>query len=217
MSVKPSSFPLPPAPPIPEGVEVTERTTVFQGYFRIVRYVLRHRRFAGGWTPPITREVFERGHAAAVLLYDPVRDMVGLSEQFRVAAMAAGRHPWLIEIVAGIIDPGETAETTALREAREEAGVEVAELVPIVHAIASPGGSTETVKIFCGRVDATKLGGIHGVEAEGEDIKVFAVPADEAIAWVASGRIDNSTSIIAIQWLALHRDALRKRWNGSAT
>jgi ADP-ribose pyrophosphatase len=212
MSVKPSQFPLPEPPPVPDGVEVRERTTLFQGYFRIVRYVLRHRRFAGGWTPFFNREVFERGHAAAVLLYDPVRDMVGLSEQFRVASMAAGRHPWLIEIVAGIIDPGETAETAAVREAREEAGVEIGELVPVVHAIVSPGGSTETVKIFCAQVDATKLGGVHGMEAEGEDIRVFAVAADEAIAWVASGRIDNYTSIIAIQWLALNRDQLRKRW-----
>jgi len=213
MAVKPTSSPLPSALPSAEGVEVIERTTLFQGYFRMVRYVLRHRRFDGGWTPNITREVFERGHAAAVILYDPVRDMVGLSEQFRVAALAAGRHPWLIEIVAGIIDAGETAETTAIREAREEAGVEVEELVPVADTIASPGGSTETVRIFCARVDATKLGGIHGLPEEGEDIRVFAVPADEAFAWVESGRINNAISVVAVQWLALHRDQLRKRWN----
>src|ERR1700748_3636597 len=93
-----------------DGFEILERKTVFQGYFRIDRYVFKHKKFDGSWTGPVTREIFERGHAAAVLLYDPVRDEVALIEQFRAGALAAGWNPWQIEIVAGIVDAGEAGE-----------------------------------------------------------------------------------------------------------
>ena len=202
-----------PAPvPTPEGVEIIKRETVFRGWFQIDRLTLRHTLFKGGWTPPFTREVFERGHAAAVLLYDPARDTLALTEQFRVGALAAQRHPWLIEVVAGIIDAGETAEQCAIRESREEAGVEVTELVPIVSATASPGGSTETVTMFCARIDSSKIGGVFGMQEESEDIRVFAVPFEEAMRWTGSGRISNSTTLVSLFWLALHRDELRKKW-----
>ena len=195
-----------------DGVEIIEKTTVFKGYFRVDRYTLRHRRFDDGWTPPMTREIFERGHAAGLLLYDPVLDQVGLIEQFRPGALAAGRPPWLIEVVAGIIDAGETAEGVARRECVEEAGVDVEDVVPILDYMVTPGGSSETMQLFCGRIDASKMSGIHGIEDEGEDIRAFAIPADQAFEWVASGRIDNSPAIIALQWLALNRERLRKLW-----
>ena len=200
---------------LPDSVDLIDRKTVFQGYFRIDRFKLRHRRFDGTWSETFNRELFERGHAAAVLLYDPVRDAVTLTEQFRPGALSAGWHPWLIEIVAGIIDAGENAESTAIREAREEAGAEIGELVKIADVLASPGGSSETIRIFCARVDSGQLGGIHGLADESEDIRVFSVPTDEAIAWLGTGRINNATTMLAIQWLALNRDTLRKRWNTS--
>lgn len=195
-----------------EGVEIIEKTTPFQGYFRIDKYTLRHRRHNGGWTAPMTREIFERGHAVAVLLYDPERDTVGLIEQFRPGALAAGWHPWLIEVVAGIIDDNAEPEQVAIREAQEEAGVAVTDLLPICKYLVTPGGSTETMQIYCARVDSTKLGGTFGLEEEGEDIRVLVVPAEEAIDWVATGRVLNSCAIIALQWLALHRTELRARW-----
>jgi ADP-ribose pyrophosphatase len=195
-----------------DGIDIVERATVFQGHFRIDRYTLRHKRFDGSWTPVFTREVFERGHAAAVLLYDPVTDRVGLAEQFRMGAFAAGWHPWVVEIVAGIVDPGESPEAAAVREAREEAGIEIGELVSIAEVIATPGGSSEKVQVFCARVDATKLGGLYGLVDEGEDIRIFTLAADEGLAWIAEGRIKNATTIIALQWLALHKNELRQRW-----
>jgi len=203
-----------PSPPLAprEGVEVLERVTVYQGWFRIDRLTLRHKLFRGGWNKPFTREVFERGHAGAVLLYDPVRDMVALTEQFRVGALTAGVDPWSVEIVAGIIDPGETAETTAIRESREEAGVDVADMIPIAHVTASPGGSSETVQVYCARIDAGRTGGVFGVAEESEDIRVFVIPSAEALAWTENGRIRNAVSIVAVQWLALHRNELRKKW-----
>ncbi|MGE5546267.1 MAG: NUDIX domain-containing protein [Solirubrobacterales bacterium] len=194
-------------------VQVLARDTVFQGYFRIDKYRLKHRTFAGGWTDEITRELFERGHAVAVLLYDPVRDEVALIEQFRVGALAAGWNPWLIEVVAGIIDDGEPPDDVARREVQEEAGCSVDELVHIMDVIVSPGAVSETVRLYCARVDCTALGGLHGLEHEGEDIRVFTVAADEAVRMAKDGRINNSIAIISMLWLASEREALKARWS----
>ena len=196
-----------------DDVRVLACDTVFQGYFRIDRYRLQHRRHDGGWTEELTREVFERGHAVGVLPYDPSRDEVVLIEQFRVGAHAAGWAPWQLEVVAGIIDPGETAEEVARRESLEEAGLTLLELAPISDFLVSQGAVSETVRLFCGRVDATGAGGIHGLEHEGEDIKVVVVPFAELPALLAENKVTNATGLVALQWLLLNRDALRARWS----
>lgn len=193
-------------------VEILARETAFQGYFRIDRYKLRHKLFAGGWGVPIQRELFERGHAVGVVLYDPDRDQVVLTEQFRVGAMAAGRDPWVTEIVAGIIEEGEAPNDVARRETQEEAGCNILDLVPICDYLVSPGGTSETVKLFCARVDARNVNGIHGLPEEGEDIRVWSVPLAAALADLADGKVTNSMTLIALQWLALNRAALRQRW-----
>lgn len=193
-------------------VEVIGRETLWKGYFRMDRWRLRHRTFAGGWSGEITREVFERGHAVVALLYDPERDQVAMIEQFRVGAMAAGHHPWLIECVAGIIDPGETPDQVAVREIGEEAGCVPLEMLRVGEYLVSAGGTSETAILYCARVDASAISGIHGLEQEGEDIRVMVVPTDEALGWVRSGRINNVMAVLALQWLALERDALRRRW-----
>ena len=198
----------------PERVEIVEKKTVFQGYFQVDRYLLKHRTFEGGWSPVISREIFERGHAASVLPYDPERDAVVLIEQFRAGALAAGLGPWLIEIVAGIIGPGETAEEVVRREAIEEMGRAVTDLEPICTYLLTPGGSSETLAMFCGRVDSDGAGGIHGLDEEGEDIRVLVRSVDEAIAMLNDGTIFNANAVLALQWLALNREGLRRRWLG---
>ena len=195
-----------------ERVEILDKDRVFDGYFQVDRYRLRHRKFEGGWTAPLSREVFERGHAAAVLPYDPVVDKVVLIEQFRAGALAAGRDPWLIEIVAGILEPDETPQALARREAVEEAGCTISELEPIADLLLSPGACSETVVIYCGRVDSSGRGGVHGLDSEGEDIRVTVCSADEAFALVAEGKVSNAVALIALQWLALNREALRRLW-----
>jgi ADP-ribose pyrophosphatase len=197
-----------------DDVEILEKKTTFQGYFHIDRYVLRFRRFNGGWSPEVSREIFERGHAVGLILYDPARDAVGLCEQFRPGALAASWHPWLIEIPAGIIDKGQTPEQVAIREAREETGIEIDEVVPARRYLVTPGGSSETMQLFAARFDSSQLAGVHGLAEEAEDIRVFPLPAEEAFSWVESGRICNGMTIIALEWLARHRDALRARWAG---
>lgn len=195
-------------------VDIISRDTPFRGFFRIDRYRLRHRLYAGGWSKQIEREVFERGHAVGVLLYDPVLDRVVLVEQFRIGSFAAGRTGWVLEVVAGMIGEDEAPEEVARRETLEEAGCEIGELIEIAQYQPSSGASTETMRLYCARVDAGGAGGIHGLPAEGEDIRVVAMPSEEAIGLLETGGAGNATLIIALYWLAKHRDALRARWNG---
>ena len=198
--------------PPSKPVELIERETPYQGYFRIDRYTLRHELFAGGMSEPLTREVFERGHAAAVLPYDPERDAVVLIEQFRIGAYAAGRDPWLIEIVAGIVEDGETPREVALRELGEEAGLTGDLVEPIGDVMLSPGGTSETIALFSARIDARAANGIHGLADEHEDIRVTTMAFADALAAVERGDVVSAPAIIALQWLALHRDRLRERW-----
>jgi ADP-ribose pyrophosphatase len=195
-----------------DDAQILEKKTSFQGYFRLDRYVLKIRLFDGSWSAPFSREIFERGHAVSLILYDPVRDEVGLIEQFRPGALAAGWAPWLIEIPAGIIDAGQTPEDVAIREAKEETGLTISDPIAVRRYLVTPGGSTETHQIFAARIDSTQLSGIHGLEEEGEDIRVFPLPADQAFQWVESGRICNAMTIIAMEWLAKNRETLQQRW-----
>lgn len=195
-----------------ENVEIIEKAVRYKGFFEIVRYRFRHRLFAGGWTGEIEREVFERGHAVAVLPYDPAADSVVLIEQFRIGALVAGFAPWQTEIVAGIIEENEAPEAVARRETMEEAGAQVGSLVPICRYLVSPGGASESVAVYCGRVDSRAVGGIHGLPEENEDIRVDVRSFARAMEDLSSGQIMNAVSIIALQWLALNRARLRKDW-----
>jgi len=197
----------------PQRVEVQTSETVFQGYFRIDRYRLRHEQFAGGLGAEVVREVFERGQVAAVLPVDPIAGRVVLIEQFRPGAWATGRDPWLLECVAGVIEQDESPTDVCVREAREEAGCMLTNLIPIAAPFfSSPGACSETVALYCGQVDASTAHGLHGLADEGEDIRVNTWSIDEALQLLAQGRIVNAKTIIALQWLALNRDSLAQRW-----
>ena len=192
--------------------EVLAKETVYHGFFRLEQYTLKHTLFRGGWSQPITRELFRRGNCVAVLLYDPDRDEVVLIEQFRVGAVYQPQRAWLIEIVAGAIEEGETAEEVAYREALEEAGCEIKELIEIQQFYTTPGGCSERITLFCGRVDSTAVGGVHGLVEEDEDIHVTTVKFAEVFQMLEDGKVESGIPIIAIQWLYIHRDKLRARW-----
>lgn len=194
--------------------DVLEKTVCFQGFFRLERYRLRHRKFNGEWGRPITRELFERGHAAAVLPYDPQTDEVLLIEQFRAGAISAPGGPWLLEIVAGVIEANETPEQVVARESMEEANCQIGSLIPLYDYLVSPGGTTERIVLFCGQVDMQTIeaGAVYGNHGEDEDIKVHVMPLNEAIRLLSTGRINSASAIIALQWLALNRDSVRRRW-----
>lgn len=195
---------------------IVERERVWDGYVKLDVYRLQHDRFDGTQSAVLEREVLERGHAVAVLPYDPVRDEVVLIEQFRPGTISVqDSNPdmpvWLIETVAGMVEDGETPEDVAKRETIEESGCEIiAPLERISHYYVTPGCSNETVTLYYGRVDATHAGGLHGLDEEGEDIRVFTVPASECFAMLQNGQLCNAMTTIAVQWLMLNRDRIRQ-------
>ncbi|WP_159655018.1 ADP-ribose diphosphatase [Vibrio atypicus] len=196
----------------PQDVEIISKETLFKGFFSMIKYRFRHKLFEGGWSQPIEREMFERGHAAAMLPYDPVTDQVVIIEQIRVGALEHA-SPWQMEIVAGIIDSGETAEDVVRREAVEEAGIEVANLEKVTSYYPSSGGCSEMLDVYVGKVDASTAQGVHGLDYEGEDIKVHVISRVEAYEWVLNGKFENGASIIALQWLQLNYQRLRSEWH----
>lgn len=193
-------------------VRIESRETLYKGFFRMDRLRLSHARFDGGFTESFDREMFLRGDATCVLPYDPVRDEVVLLEQFRPGALWRDQSPWLLELVAGMNEPGESPEDVAHREADEEAGLTFRRLEKICKYLVSPGGTTEMVSLYCGHVDADGAGGLFGIEAEHEDIRAHVMAADEALRMITDGRINNAAAIIALQWLAMQRPRLRKEW-----
>ena len=187
---------------------ILSKKNVFKGYFSIDRYKVNYEKFDGTYSAPVYREVFERGSAVAVLPYDPTRKEVILIEQFRIGAIK-DPNPWLLEVVAGIIEPNESLESVAIRETKEEAGLSIKKLLPIYKYWVTPGACTEHIDLFCGIVDTTTAGGIHGIENEQEDIQVHVLSIEEALDWLRLGKIKNSTAIIALQWLALNHHKIK--------
>ena len=184
------------------------RQPVFSGFFKVDKCQIRHDLYAGGEIE-ISRELFHRGDAVAALLYDPVKDKVVMIEQFRVGAIADEQGPWLLEIVAGVIEEGESPRDVARRECLEEAGLEVHAFETIHTFYSSPGGCSEKIFLLCGLVDSDKADGVHGLPDEGEDIKVSVVDYDEVKNLLGADQISSAIPIIALQWLQINRERLR--------
>jgi ADP-ribose pyrophosphatase len=197
---------------IKKDVIVHKTEKLFSGFFSLNKYHVSYPLFEGGDSGIITREVFERGHAAAVLMYDPIVDELVLIEQFRFPAYETMERPWLIEVVAGILEPGEDPEDLCHREASEEAGMQLTNLTKISEFLPSPGACTESIALYIAQVDASKASGIHGLDYEAEDIKVIRVALKTAEKWLETGKINNSTAIIAVQWLLLNKHKLISKW-----
>ena len=215
--MKPRIFP--PLPPHP-GVEIVSKETPWSARFQLDVVRFRNRRFDGRLSGVRTWELWRRGHGAALLPYDPVADAVVLIEQFRLAALVSGTDPVLVEIPAGLCDPGEDARTTLMRESQEEMGLSPARMEPIGDFILSPGSSDEWVSVFVGQVAAPPAGpdgllGSFGLADEDEDIRVRLWPAERAIEAALAGRFANSVTTIALLWLAARRADLRRRWDAA--
>ncbi|ALS97520.1 ADP-ribose diphosphatase [Lacimicrobium alkaliphilum] len=195
-----------------EDVQIDEREEVYKGFFRLHRYRLRHRLFAGGWSDTMVRELFERGTAVSVLPYDPKRDELVLIEQFRIGAMQTSPSPWLYECVAGNIEPGEAPEEVCRREAQEEAGLELGRLYPMLSYLSSPGGTSERLYLYMAECDSSCAQGIYGVDEEHEDIRVVRMKSDDALKMLGEGQIDNAAAVISLQWFALHKQKVLDNW-----
>jgi len=196
-----------------QDVRVLEEPLAYDGHFAIRRVSLQHRLFEGGWSDTLTREVFDRGDAVGVLPWDPVRDELVMLEQFRVGAIRGDDSPWMLELVAGIVEPGESDQEVAEREAEEEASLAIEAMEPIACFYPSAGACSEQVRLFIGRVDSEGAGGIHGCQGEGEDIRVHVLPRQQVMQWLDEGKIVNGHTLIALQWLRIHGQALGQRWS----
>lgn len=196
-----------------DDVEIQARTEKYKGFLKVEEYRLRHKLFAGGWSPPISRELMERGHAVAATLYDPLRESVVLIEQFRIGAYAANEAPWMVECVAGMRKAGEDPVAVVRREIKEETGLDMLAIEHMGRTMASPGGTSECCDLFVAKVDSRNAAGIHGLEHEGEDIRVLVEDFDDAFASFFDGRrLGSAFTLLSLQALALNRARLRAQW-----
>ncbi|WJG08937.1 ADP-ribose diphosphatase [Aliiglaciecola sp. LCG003] len=198
-----------------KDLKISETNKLYDGFFKLIGFNFSHRLFDGGWSKPIHREILERGHAVAVLLYDPKLTEFVVIEQFRIGALPTSKSPWLIEIVAGMIETGEAPEDVCRREAKEEAGVDIKRLYKALSYLSSPGGTTERLHIYIGEVDASGAGGVHGLDDENEDILVRRITKTQAVEWLDSGKIDNAAAVIALQWFLINEQKLLNEWHGT--
>ncbi len=210
MSVKQPDAAPPPSHP---DLEILGAESGFSRHLGVDVVRFRHRRFDGGWSGEKVYDIVRRGAAVAVALYDPERDSVVLIEQFRLAPLYGGRSPWQIEVVAGLIDRGETPEEVARRETREETSLElIGPLAPIQCVLPAVGSFDEVVWLYCGRVDARGAGGVHGLAEEQEDIRVVVKTIPEVERMLDAGEIESAHALVALYWLLRHRDRLRREW-----
>ncbi|WNO10858.1 NUDIX domain-containing protein [Teredinibacter sp. KSP-S5-2] len=179
---------------------ILESNTTYNGFFKLISHTIQHSLFQGGLSQAYTREVLERGHAVAVLLHDPQLDQIVLIEQFRIGAIHS-ENPWLIELVAGIVEPGELPEDVAIREAEEECGAQIENLELITSYFNSAGGSTETTTIYYAHVDASTIEGVHGLDSENEDIRVVKMGTQDFLNKVTNNEFNTASLVTAGYWL----------------
>ncbi|MBY0350452.1 MAG: NUDIX domain-containing protein [Tabrizicola sp.] len=181
------------------------------GFFGLDLWTLRHRRFDGRMSPKLRREVFVMGDAVTVLPYDPARDRVLLIEQLRMGPLGRGDPlPWQLEAIAGRIDPGETPEAAARREAVEEAGLLLGALEQVAEYYPTPGAVTEYLYSYVALCDLPDgVAGVHGAAAEAEDIQGHLVSFDRLVELLASGEIGNAPLLLTVLWLQRERARLR--------
>jgi len=198
---------------MPESLwKLLGRRRTFDGFFKMDEVTISLRTPDETWSAPFTREIFLRGDAVGLLPYDPRSDRVVLTEQFRAPIALTTGEPMSVEIPAGIIDPEESMETCARRETLEETGCTVGRLNLIADYFTSPGGSTEKVTIFCGEVDADSALEQAGEASEHEYIRVFTRPFEAVMADLDAHRFTNGMTVIAMTWLRVNRDRLRREW-----
>lgn len=195
----------------PGDVAVRAFRQPYARFFAIEEYDLAWRRFDGALSDTHTRAVFVSGDAVTVLPYDPLRDRVLLVEQFRAGPFGRGDpQPWQLEPIAGRVDPGETPEAAARREALEEAGLSLGALHHVAGYYPSPGAKTEYLDSFVGLAELPDgRAGVFGLEAEAEDIRGHLVAFDALVALVASGEVQNGPLLVTALWLQRERDRLR--------
>ena len=192
-------------------VVVAAERLPYAQFFAVEEYDVAWRRFDGAMSPGVTRAAFILGDAVTVLPYDPRRDLVLVVEQFRAGPLARGdAQAWQIEAIAGRIDPGETPEAAARREAVEEAGLRLTALIPVAQYYPSTGAVSEYVYSYVALTDLPEgSAGVFGVASEAEDIRGHLISFDRLMDLVASGEVENAPLILTALWLQRERGRLR--------
>jgi ADP-ribose pyrophosphatase len=205
----------PKAPRIPPhpGLEIAEDELVWAGRFPLQRVRFTYQRFDGTRSRELTWELWRRGQGVAMLPYDPWADRVAMIEQFRLPVHAAGLPPIHRECIAGLLEVGEDPAEAAMREAKEEAGIEPDRVESIGRFMLMQGGCDELMHLYCGRARLPESAGSnHGLAEEGEDIRVLIGPVEEAFAALDANAIQNATAALCLYWLRQNRARLRAQW-----
>jgi len=191
--------------------KIHQKQLQYDGHFKVTQYQLTHQKYDGNETPMLRRELVARNDAVAMVAYDPHSDELVLVEQFRIGAINE-QQPWLIEIVAGLIEQDEVPENVVIRECQEEIGCKPSELLKIGGFYTSPGGNTEWIHLYIGKISVSKIAQSGGLDHEGEDIKVMVVPASDIPYMLSTGEIRSAIAIIGLQWFVMNHENIRQTW-----
>ena len=188
---------------IADRVRVEDVTVLSNDWYILKKTTFSFRRSDGSWQRQ-SRETYDRGNGATILLYDPSRRTVILTRQFRYPAFVNGHDDLLVEAPAGLLDDA-APEVRIRAETEEETGFRVRDVRPIFDAFMSPGSVTEKLHFFVGEYDAAmRVGDGGGLETEGEEITVLELPFDQAMAMIATGEIADAKTIMLLQYAALY-------------
>lgn len=198
--------------PDAQKIKVKSLTRKYDGFFKIDELIFDHPTFKGEMIEDVRREVFVRLDVVAVLPYDPVHDTVLLTRQLRIASAGKMESPWIVELIAGLVDKTDEAfVNVAEREALEEAGLNISNLTPICDFFPSVGGSNEKLYLFLALTDLSQAGGYFGLAEEHEDIEAFVVSREQAMDMIFDGEIQTASTIIALQWLQLNHHRYQRK------
>ena len=184
--------------------EIINKKNIHNGFFKMNEYILKYKKYDGSWSKEVKREIFGGAMVSAVLPYDPVKREIVLIQQFRPGTIAKEFNNYLYEIVAGIIDSGETAEDTAKRECLEETGCKIKKITPIQGYFPAPGSSESFYHLFLGEIDTFEGERVMGLESENEDILVRSYKLSDVKEMMEKGEILNGLTLIALQWFFLN-------------
>jgi ADP-ribose pyrophosphatase len=196
-----------------QDVQLKEKVRKYAGFFNLDEYVIQHKLYFGGVSEVLSREIFERGDAVVLIPYDPILDQVVLIEQFRPGAIRAGDTPWMLEFIAGMFKADEEPVEVAIREAKEEANLDIDEknVTKVMKYLSSPGGMSEAIYLYLATVDSSDVGGVYSLPEEGEDILVHVMARKGAMSLLSQGKIANAATIIGLQWLALNYKKIQEQ------
>ncbi|MBV7536417.1 NUDIX domain-containing protein [Duganella sp. sic0402] len=186
-----------------DRIRIHQVETLSDDWFLLKKTTFDYRRRDGSWQRQ-TRETYDRGNGATILLYNRAQRTVVLVRQFRFPTYGNGHDGFLIEAAAGLLDQA-SPEQRIKAEVEEETGYRIGEVRKVFEAFMSPGSVTERLYFFVAEYEAAaRIGEGGGIVEEGEDIEVLELPLERALQMIASGDIADGKTIMLLQYAALH-------------